>query len=109
MTQNADPYAAVLALVESEHALVVAGDWEALDAIEQQRRRLMAAPPPMPSAGAGATLARCLEIQRRTTELLAAQVAELRRALGDLAHGRTAVKGYGGTPLTAAPLVDLEA
>jgi hypothetical protein len=92
-----DPYAALLALTEREHELVVAGAWEELAAVDAERRTLMAvmaahAPP----GAARALLARAAEVQAATTALLATQVAELRRSLGHVAQGRAAVRGYGG-------------
>lgn len=92
-----DPYAALLALTEREHELVVAGAWEELAAVDAERRTLMAVMPVHPPAApAGEILARAAEVQAATTALLAAQVAELRRSLGHVAQGRTAVQGYGG-------------
>ena len=92
-----DPYAALLALTEREHELVVAGAWEELAAVDAQRRTLVAVMPACPPAGAaGEALARAAEVQAATTALLASQVAELRRSLGHVAQGRTAVRGYGG-------------
>ena len=92
-----DPYAALLALTEREHELVVAGAWEELAAVDAERRTLVAVMPAHAPAGAAReALARAADVQAATTALLAAQVAELRRALGHVAHGRTAVQGYGG-------------
>jgi hypothetical protein len=92
-----DPYAALLALTEHEHALVVAGAWEELAAVDAERRKLVTVlPARAPAGAAGEALARAAEIQAATTALLATQVAELRRSLGHVAQGRTAVQGYGG-------------
>ena len=41
--------------------------------------------------------------QAATTALLSAQVSELRRSLGRVAQGRTAVQGYGGQAGAGAP------
>ena len=109
MSAATDLYARLLALAEREHAHVVAGEWEPLEAIDDERARLLAALPPAACAppSARATLERCLALQRDTSALLAAGVAELRRALGHVAQGRTAVKGYAGAPDAPAPRVDL--
>jgi hypothetical protein len=58
---------------------------------------------------AQAALERAVEVQARTTALLAAGVGELQRELGTLSHGRTAVRGYGGDTTTSvhAERIDL--
>jgi hypothetical protein len=92
-----DPYAALLALTELEHELVVAGAWEELAAVDAERRTLVAVMPAHAPAGAAReALARAADVQAATTALLATHVAELRRSLGHVAQGRTAVQGYGG-------------
>jgi hypothetical protein len=91
-----DAYAALLEVVEREHALVVAGTWEELAAVDAARRALLAAlPARAPAGAASAALARAAELQAATTALLSAQVSELRRSIGHVAQGRTAVQGYG--------------
>jgi hypothetical protein len=103
-----DPYAALLELTEREHALVVGGTWEELAAVDRERRTALAALPARAPAGAPReALARAAELQAATTALLAAQVAELRRSLGHVAQGRTAVQGYGGGAAPAPARVDL--
>ena len=107
MTQS-DPHVTLLALTEREHELVLAGEWESLAAVDATRRELLAMLPDGPAAGAARDLlARAAILQAATTELLATQVAELRGTLGHVAHGRTAVRGYGGTRPGAGPSVDL--
>jgi len=92
-----DPYAALLALTEREHELVVAGVWEELAAVDAERRVVLdALPVHAPGATAREALGRAAGVQAATTALLAAQVADLRRSLGHMAQGRTAVRGYGG-------------
>lgn len=102
----------LLALVEREHALVLAGAWEELAALDQRRRDLVAQLPATPPADARATVQRAHAIQAQTSALLAAGIDELRRELGTLSHGRAAVRGYGagaGMPAAAAtaPRVDI--
>lgn len=92
-----EPCAALLALAEREHELVVAGTWEQLAAVDAARRELLAGLPAGLVAGtARDLLARAADVQAATTELLAGQVAELRGSLGRVAQGRTAVQAYGG-------------
>jgi hypothetical protein len=107
-----DPYAALLALTEREHVLVVAGAWEELAAVDAERRALVAVMPARaPDGAAREAVVRAADVQATTTALLAAQVAQLRRSLGHLAQGRNAVQGYGGgagARAEAQARVDLE-
>jgi len=48
-------------------------------------------------------LARATDVQAQTTALLAVGVDALRRELGALSQGRTAVRGYAGAGVVAAP------
>jgi hypothetical protein len=104
-----DVYDALLALVEREHALVVAGAWEELAALDAARRDVVGRLPAVAPASAAGALRRAAEIQARTSALLAAGSDELRRELAGLSHGRAAVRGYGGAALApvAAARVDL--
>jgi hypothetical protein len=108
----ADPYELLLALAEREHALVRAGSWEDLAAVDAVRRDLVAALPARPPAAARAALTRTAELQAQTSALLDAGADELRRELGTLAQGRVAVRGYGAAGMgagaaSAATRVDL--
>lgn len=103
----ADPYATLLELTEREHALVVAGSWEELAAVDSTRRALMASLPAQPPATARPALTRAVELQTATTRLLSTQVRELRRSLGHVARGRVAVQGYAGAPPRAPERVDV--
>jgi hypothetical protein len=96
-----DVYDELLALVEREHALVVAGAWEELAALDALRRGVLARLGAMPPESARATLERAAEVQTRTSALLAAGVDGLRRELGALSQGRAAVRGYGGGAIAA--------
>jgi hypothetical protein len=91
-----DPYDTLLELTEREHALVIAGAWEKLAAVDATRRVLLASLSERPLPAARPALARTLALQTATTELLEAQVGQLRRSLGHVAQGRVAVQGYGG-------------
>jgi hypothetical protein len=105
----ADPYELLLKLAEREHALVTAGSWEELAAVDAVRRDLLSTLPAVAPAGARAVLVRAAELQAQTSALLGAGVDELRRELGTLAQGRTAVRGYGAAAVSAsaATRVDL--
>jgi hypothetical protein len=85
----------LLALTEREHELVVACAWEELAALDAARRDLVARMTGASPGSAQAGLERALEVQASTSALLAATVDELRRELGTLSQGRTAVRGYG--------------
>jgi len=100
-------YAQLLVLVEREHALVVAGAWEELAAVDALRRELVAQLPAVPPAAAAAALSRATEIQARTSGLLADGVDALRRELGTLSQGRAAVRGYGAAAAPVHARLDL--
>ena len=94
-------YEQLLALVEREHALVVAGAWEELAAIDALRRDLAAQLPAVAPRAAASVLSRAAETQARTSALLASSIDELRRELGTLSQGRAAVRGYGAAAAAA--------
>lgn len=99
-------YEELLALVEHEHELVVAGAWEELAAVDRLRRDVVDRLPAVAPRAARATLERAHAVQARTSELLAAGIDALRGELGALSHGRAAVRGYGagaGVPALAGP------
>jgi hypothetical protein len=103
-----EPYAALLELTEREHALVVAGSWEELAAVDAERQALLAGLPPRAPAGdAASVLERAAGVQARTSALLSAQVAELRRSLGHMAQGRVTVQGYAGAGAGPPARLDL--
>jgi hypothetical protein len=103
-----DPYDTLLELTERENALVVAGAWEELAALDATRRALLATLPARPPASARPALARAIALQTATSGLLTQQVRELRRSLGHVAQGRVAVQGYGGrAPAGSGARVDL--
>jgi hypothetical protein len=97
-------YDDLLALIEREHALVVAGQWEELAALAALRRDVVARLPAVAPACVALVLERAAAVQARTSTLLAGGVDELRRELGALSQGRVAVRGYGGgTAVATAP------
>jgi hypothetical protein len=95
-------YEDLLALVEREHALVVAGEWEGLASLDARRRAVVARLPSVAPASVALVLERAAAVQARTSTLLAGGADELRRELGALSQGRVAVRGYGGA-VAAAP------
>ena len=97
-----DPYTTLLELTEREHALVVAGTWEELAAVDATRRALLASLPDVPPPAARAALTQAVAVQTATTALISRQVRELRRSLGHVAQGRVALEGYGGGPAVRA-------
>jgi hypothetical protein len=95
-------YDDLLALVEREHALVVAGEWEGLASLDARRRDVIARLPTVAPDCVALVLERAAAVQARTSTLLAGGADELRRELGALSQGRVAVRGYGGA-VTAGP------
>ncbi|KAL2045392.1 hypothetical protein ABVK25_012134 [Lepraria finkii] len=96
-------YDDLLALIEREHALVVAGEWEELAALDARRRDVVARLPAVAPAAVALVLERAAAVQARTSTLLAGGADELRRELGALSQGRVAVRGYGGATAVAQP------
>jgi hypothetical protein len=96
-------YDDLLALIEREHALVVAGEWVQLAALDARRRAVVARLPAVAPAGVALVLERAAAVQARTSTLLAGGADELRRELGALSQGRVAVRGYGGATAVAQP------
>ncbi len=104
-----DVYGELLALAQREHALVVAGSWEDLAALDAERRACLARMPATPPPAAADVLGRVAAVQAQTNALLQAGVEELRREIGALSHGRTAVRGYAGaTPAEQPSRLDLQ-
>jgi hypothetical protein len=101
-------YDDLLALVAHEHALVVAGEWEGLAALDARRRDVVARLPAVAPAAVALVLERAAAVQARTSTLLAGGTDELRRELGALSQGRVAVRGYGGALGAPAPTARLD-
>ena len=92
-----DPYAALLALAEREHALVSEGRFEELPALDAERTALVAAMPAKVPPSARPALERAAELQLATTAALRSGMAETRRGLQALGRGREAARAYART------------
>ena len=91
------PYARIRELAEHEHALVLAGRFEELDALDTERAALIAALPDAPSADAWEELSQAAEIQARTGAQLELAVRSVGQELLLLERGRATVRGYGAS------------
>lgn len=89
-----DPAAEILALAEEERQLVHEGRADDLPALHDRRDAAMARLPAELSPDARAALAHALALQRQITTSLAAALTATRTELGQIAHGRTAARGY---------------
>lgn len=103
-TDERDPYAALLALTEREHALVSAGALDELPALQGERERLMSRLAGSPHAADAGSLRRAAALQAQTAGLLGAALQQAERELERLHRGRTAVRGYGGSTAASRTL-----
>jgi hypothetical protein len=92
---SADPYARLVALAQSEHELVLRGDFDSLERIDVERTALVASLPPAPPPAARPLLTAAAEIQARTTAALEEVRANLATELAGLQRGRETARGYG--------------
>jgi len=91
------PYTRIRELAEREHALVVAGRFEELDALDVERDALIATLAAAPPVDAWEELARAAEIQARTGDALEVAVRAVEQELLLLERGRVTVRGYGAS------------
>ncbi len=98
-----DPYAALLQLTRREHELIVAGDIEAIAAVQDARDEIMNVLPATPPASARPLLVEAAEIQASTHKLLLAEKARLAAELGAADRVADTARGYGRSSL-AAPI-----
>jgi hypothetical protein len=91
-----DPYAALVALAEREHALVLGGHAEELAAVAAERSALVATLPAQAPASARPALERAASLQLATTAALRAALDETRRRLQAMDQRGTAVRAYAG-------------
>jgi hypothetical protein len=98
-------YGRLVDLAERELSLVRTGELVGLPSLWEERRALVGELPPIPPAGARASLERAAELQGRTTALLEEHLqvtgAEMRR----LVQGRAMMNTY-AAPVPRTPLVD---
>lgn len=91
---TAGPYEALVALAERERDLVDEGAFERLEAIADERSRLIASLPPQAPSSARPALERAAALQQATTAALRAAVAETRQRLGAMDRAHHAVRAY---------------
>jgi hypothetical protein len=98
-------YGRLVELAERELELVRVAQLDELPALWEERRRVVAELPPVPTADALGPLERAAELQGRTTALLeehlSATGAEMRR----IVEGRAAMQSY-AHHVVRTPLVD---
>jgi len=100
-----DRYARLLTLARLERELVVAGDWDALEAIGGERAELRDTLPERPPAGARPLLEEAARIVATTAGLIESRIEDARDELVGLRRGRTALAGYAG-PVAPVAVLD---
>jgi hypothetical protein len=98
-------YSRLVELAERELALVRAGALDALAALWEERRALVAELPPVPPREAREALERAAELQGRTTALLEEHLDATGADMRRLVRGRAAMHSYAPQP-PRTPLVD---
>ena len=91
---SGDPYAALVALAEREHALVAGGHVEELAAVAAERAALVATLPAQAPASARPALERAAGLQLATTAALRAALEETRRRMQAMDERGHAVRAY---------------
>ena len=91
---SGDPYAALVALAEREHATVSDGRFEELEALAAERTALVARLPERPPVAARPALERAAGLQLATSAALRAALEDTRRRMGATDHGHRAVRAY---------------
>ena len=99
-------YERVAELGELELELVRTGGYDQLDALDAERRELIATLPATPPAGARAALLRAAAVQSQVEGLLSGEVAHVRAALVRLDRGKEVLGAYAPTPVKHAHRVD---
>jgi hypothetical protein len=89
-----DPYSALVALAEREHALVAGGHVEELAALAAEREALVATLPAQAPASAGPALERATSLQLATTAALRAALEETRQRMQTMDERGRAVRAY---------------
>ncbi len=88
------PYQALVALAEREHALVTGGRFEELEAIVAERRALVAGLPAQAPPSARPALERAAGLQMATTAALRAALDRTREELSSSSTRHHAVRAY---------------
>jgi hypothetical protein len=91
-----DPYGALVALAEREHALVTGGRAEELAAVAAERAALVATLPAQAPASARPALERAASLQLATTAALRAALEDTRRRMQVMDERSHAVRAYAG-------------
>jgi hypothetical protein len=89
-----DPYQLLVALAEREHALVLGGDFDALDDLATQRDGVVAGLPEEPPASARPALTEAARIQAQTTAALEQARTRVAAQLAALDRGLATATGY---------------
>ena len=88
------PYEALVALAQRERDLVDEGAFERLEALADERTRLIATLPPQAPLSALPALERAAALQQATTAALRAAVAETRQRMGAMDRSHHVVRAY---------------
>lgn len=91
-----DPYAALVALAEREHAMVLDERYDELALLAAERQALVASMPARASASARPALERAAALQMATTAALHAALHQTRAQLGSLGDRTRAARAYAG-------------
>jgi hypothetical protein len=103
-----DGYGRLVELAARERDLIVAGRYDELADLDEERGRLVASLPDVPPAEARPALERAAALQAENTRLLAVALAETREGLLGVGRGRTAARSY-APPRPRGGLVDTKA
>jgi hypothetical protein len=98
-----DPYATLLDLTRREHELIVAGDIDAITAVQASRDELIRVLPATPPTTARPLLMEAAEIQASTHKLLLAAKAQIASDLAATDRTADTARGYGRSSLAAPP------
>jgi hypothetical protein len=90
-----DPYRLLVALAEREYALVLEGDFDALEVLMKQRDAVVAGLPGQTPASARPALTEAARIQAKTTAALDEARTRVAGELAALDRGLKTATGYG--------------
>ena len=89
-----NPYELLADLAAAELELVQAGEFAGVDLLHEERRTLVSRLPAQAPPEALPSLTRAAELQRQTSDAIAAALEVARQELGRLDRGRGAVQAY---------------
>jgi hypothetical protein len=90
-----ESYQRLLALARREHQLALAGDVEALESLDKERRMIVAVLPEKPPAEAKPALVEMARIQAETTRVLVEQRRRIAQELGQADRKSDTARTYG--------------